>query len=53
MIIGYDVCHCKPNKSYGAFVATMNDHHTTYFSCVDGHDNGNDLSSHFFINTSS
>ncbi|KAF0707393.1 piwi-like protein Siwi, partial [Aphis craccivora] len=49
MIIGFDVCHDKQNKnkSYGAFIATMNDTHTSYFSCVEPHESGQELSTYF------
>lgn len=49
MIVGFDVCHDKQNKnkSYGALVATMNDSHTAYFSCVQPHESGQELSSYF------
>lgn len=49
MIIGFDVCHDRQreNKSYGALVATMNDTHTSYFSCVEPHDSGEELSKNF------
>ncbi|XP_050436939.1 piwi-like protein Siwi [Adelges cooleyi] len=49
MIVGYDVCHDSQNKniSYGALVATMNDAHTCYFSCVEPHRSGEELSNHF------
>jgi len=48
MIVGFDVCHDtqRKNISYGAMVATMNDSHTNYFSCVEPHENGEELSSH-------
>ncbi|CAI6362543.1 unnamed protein product [Macrosiphum euphorbiae] len=49
MIVGFDVCHDKQNKnkSYGALVATMNDSHTAYFSCVQPHESGQEISSYF------
>ncbi|XP_050528664.1 piwi-like protein Siwi [Daktulosphaira vitifoliae] len=49
MIVGFDVCHDsqKKNISYGALVATMNDSHTSYFSCVEPHNSGEELSNHF------
>lgn len=49
MILGYDVCHDKQNYkiSYGALVATINDAHTSFFSCVDPHENHGELSSTF------
>jgi len=55
MIIGFDVCHDKQNKnkSYGALVATMNDSHTSYFSCVQPHESGQELSSYFAMSIAS
>lgn len=55
MIVGFDVCHDvqKKNISYGALVATMNDAHTNYFSCVEPHASGEELSSHFATGISS
>lgn len=55
MIVGFDVCHDKQNKnkSYGALIATMNDSHTAYFSCVQPHASGQELSSHFAMNIAS
>lgn len=52
MIVGFDVCHDNKNKqlSYGAFIATMNDDQTSYFSCVQPHRSGEELSNHFSIN---
>lgn len=49
MIVGFDVCHDKQNKnkSYGAFIATMNDTHTKYFSCVEKHESGQEISTYF------
>lgn len=55
MIIGFDVCHDSQRKniSYGALVATLNDHHTNYFSCVEPHESGEELSNHFATGISS
>lgn len=55
MIIGFDVCHDKQNKnkSWGALVATMNDQHTSYFSCVQPHESGQELSSYFKMSIAS
>lgn len=49
MIIGFDVCHDSQRKniSFGALVATMNDAHTSYYSCVEPHESGEELSVHF------
>ncbi|XP_029341324.1 piwi-like protein Siwi [Acyrthosiphon pisum] len=51
MIVGFDVCHGKQNKSksYGALIATMNDTHTTYFSCVHEYESRQELSNNFAI----
>lgn len=49
MIVGFDVCHDKQNKniSYGALVATINDTHTSFFSCAQPHESGQELSNYF------
>ncbi|KAL5239075.1 hypothetical protein ACI65C_006486 [Semiaphis heraclei] len=49
MIVGFDVCHDSQRKniSFGALVSTMDDSHTSYFSCVEPHENGEELSVHF------
>jgi len=49
MIVGFDVCHDSQRKniSFGALVSTMNDSHTSYFSCVEPHESGEELSVHF------
>ncbi|XP_027854008.2 piwi-like protein Siwi [Aphis gossypii] len=49
MIVGFDVFHDKQNKnkSYGAFIATMEDSHTKYFSCVEKHESGQEISTYF------
>lgn len=52
MVIGYDVCHdtrCK-EKSFGAMVATLDKSMTQYFSSVDAHTSGEELSSHMAFN---
>ncbi|XP_026806338.1 piwi-like protein Siwi [Rhopalosiphum maidis] len=53
MIIGYDVCHDTVNKSksYGAFIATMDTCFTSFFSCVQKHTSGQELSTFFSVNT--
>lgn len=55
MIVGFDVCHeTKSQKtSYGAFVATMNDSQTSYFSCTQPHTRGQDMSNHFSVDITS
>lgn len=55
MIVGFDVCHDSQRKSisYGALVATLNDFHTSYFSCVEPHESGEELSNHFAAGISS
>uniref|UniRef100_A0A2S2NF98 Protein piwi n=1 Tax=Schizaphis graminum TaxID=13262 RepID=A0A2S2NF98_SCHGA len=49
MIIGFDVYHDKQNKnkSYGALIATMNMSHSKFFSCVEPHQSGQEISSYF------
>lgn len=51
MIVGFDVCHDKQNKnkSYGALIASLNDDHTKYYSTVQPHPSGQELSNHFAI----
>jgi len=55
MIVGFDVCHDsqRKNVSFGALVSTMNDAHTSYFSCVEPHESGEELSVHFATGISS
>jgi aubergine-like protein len=49
MIIGFDVCHDsqRKNTSFGALVATIDDAHTSYYSCVEPHESGEELSVYF------
>lgn len=49
MIVGFDVCHDKQNKgvSYGAVVVSTNDSHSSFFSCVQKHEDGQELSVFF------
>jgi len=49
MIVGFDVFHDMKSgkKSYSALIATMNDSHTSFFSCVDKHESGQELSKYF------
>lgn len=53
--MGFDVCHDTQNrkKSYGAFLATMNETHTKYFSIAQAHNSGEELSTYFSSCTSS
>lgn len=55
MIVGFDVSHDiqRKNSSYGALVATMNDEHTSYFSCVEAHKSGEELSNYIRMSISS
>ncbi|XP_013193160.1 piwi-like protein Siwi [Amyelois transitella] len=52
MVIGYDVCHDtrSKEKSFGAFVATLNQAMTQYYSIVNPHTCGEELSSHMGYN---
>lgn len=55
MIVGFDVSHDTRDrkKSYGAMVASLNpsaEHGGHYFSTVNQHENGEQLSKHFGIN---
>jgi len=49
MIVGFDVCHDSQqrNVSFGALVSTMDDSHTSYFSCVEPHTSEEELSAQF------
>jgi aubergine-like protein len=49
MIIGFDVYHDKQNKnkSYGALIATIDKYHTKFFSCVEQHQSGEEISPYF------
>lgn len=55
MVIGYDVCHDtrSKEKSFGAFVATLDRHMTEYYSIVNAHTSGEELSSHMSFNIGS
>lgn len=48
MIVGFDICHDVQQKSilYGALTATMNDTYTSYFSCVEPHERGDEISAY-------
>lgn len=52
MVVGYDVCHDtrSKEKSFGAFVATLNPHMTQYYSIVNAHTSGEELSAHMGLN---
>ncbi|KAI5642706.1 piwi domain-containing protein [Phthorimaea operculella] len=52
MVIGYDVCHDTrlKDKSFGAFVATLDRQMTHYYSTVNAHTSGEELSAHMGIN---
>jgi aubergine len=52
MVIGYDVCHDtrSKEKSFGAFVATLNQPMSQYFSMVNAHTSGEELSAHMGFN---
>lgn len=52
MVIGYDVCHDTRSKerSFGAFVATMDRQMTQYYSIVNAHTSGEELSGHMSFN---
>jgi aubergine len=55
LIIGFDVTHDARDKrkSYGAMVASLNpsgEHGGHYFSAVNQHENGEQLSQHFGLN---
>lgn len=52
MVAGYDVCHDTRHKerSYGAFVSTLDKHMTQYYSSVNAHTSGEELSAHVGFN---
>lgn len=53
MYIGYDVCHDTRDKSrsFGAFVATVDIQKGRFYSTVDPHPNGEELSNRMALNT--
>ncbi|XP_059049511.1 piwi-like protein Siwi isoform X2 [Achroia grisella] len=55
MVIGYDVCHDtrSKEKSFGAFVATLNQPMSQYYSMVNAHTSGEELSAHMGFNIAS
>ncbi|KAH9639050.1 hypothetical protein HF086_003581 [Spodoptera exigua] len=55
LVIGYDVCHDtrSKEKSFGGFVASMDRYLTRYFSAVNSHTSGEELSSHMSFNVAS
>ncbi|XP_053601023.1 piwi-like protein Siwi isoform X2 [Plodia interpunctella] len=55
MVIGYDVCHDtrSKEKSFGAFVCTLNQAMTQYYSVVNAHTSGEELSAHMGFNIAS
>lgn len=52
IVIGYDVCHDtrSKEKSFGAFVATLDRHLTRYYSAINSHTSGEELSAHMSFN---
>ncbi|XP_046962281.1 piwi-like protein Siwi [Vanessa cardui] len=52
MVVGYDVCHDtrSKEKSFGAFVATLDRHMTHYYTSVNAHTSGEELSAHIGFN---
>ncbi|XP_013136803.1 PREDICTED: protein aubergine-like, partial [Papilio polytes] len=55
MVVGYDVCHdtMMKQRSFGAFVATLDRQMTQYYSAVNAHTSGEELSSHMSFNIAS
>ncbi|CAH1646647.1 unnamed protein product [Spodoptera littoralis] len=51
-IIGYDVCHDtrSKEKSFGGFVASLNTSLTQFYSAVNSHSSGEELSNHMSFN---
>ncbi|KAF9809749.1 hypothetical protein SFRURICE_000230 [Spodoptera frugiperda] len=52
LVIGYDVCHDtrSKEKSFGGFVASLDDHLTKFYSAVNSHSSGEELSNHMGFN---
>lgn len=52
MVVGFDVCHDPTDKSrdYGAMVASLDKNLTRYFSAVNAHTSGEELSNEFSVN---
>ncbi|XP_072938555.1 piwi-like protein Siwi [Epargyreus clarus] len=52
MVVGYDVCHDtrSKDKSFGAFVATLDRQMTQYYTAVNSHSSGEELSNHMGFN---
>ncbi|GBP46102.1 Piwi-like protein Siwi [Eumeta japonica] len=52
MVVGYDVCHDTRNKSrsFGAMVASLDQCLSQYYSAVNAHQSGEELSSHMSFN---
>ncbi|KAL4715482.1 hypothetical protein ACJJTC_009108 [Scirpophaga incertulas] len=55
MVVGFDVCHDtrSKEKSFGAFVATLNSTMSQYYSTVNAHTSGEELSAHMGFNIAS
>ncbi|XP_058801648.1 piwi-like protein Siwi [Phymastichus coffea] len=50
MVVGYDVCHDKrAHASFGAMVASVDEHFGNYFSTVSQHNSGEELSNDLSI----
>lgn len=48
MVIGYDTYHdARQRKAVGAFVASLNQHFTKYYSSVKIHENNEEISPSF------
>ncbi|XP_067213491.1 piwi-like protein Siwi isoform X1 [Linepithema humile] len=54
MIVGFDVCHDTMNKSkdFGATVASLDRYMTRYYSTVNAHTTGDELSTELAVNIS-
>uniref|UniRef100_A0A2H1V8Y3 SFRICE_015587 n=1 Tax=Spodoptera frugiperda TaxID=7108 RepID=A0A2H1V8Y3_SPOFR len=55
LVVGYDVCHDtrSKQKSFGGYVASLDRHMTRYYSAVNSHTSGEELSNHMGFNTAS
>ncbi|KAH9632359.1 hypothetical protein HF086_010284 [Spodoptera exigua] len=55
LVIGYDVCHDtrSKEKSFGGFVASLDQNLTRFYSAVNSHTSGEELSNHMGFNIAS
>ncbi|XP_022814819.1 piwi-like protein Siwi isoform X1 [Spodoptera litura] len=53
LVVGYDVCHDTKSKqkSFGGYIASLDRYMTRYYSAVNSHTSGEELSNHMGFNT--